>query len=328
MTLALPAHLSPLALRLGRVDELAGDIAMSCFGFVKSNPLELRERRDETRASLFVHSIGEVPPAIGLVFSDAVNQLRSALDNALVLLIEHERGSPLSGRAEQSAQFLIHEDEAKYHQGLKRLVPHLPELAVDAPLGRRMYELQPFRPVESIRQMTTRRAETQHGGHHLRVLQQYSNTDKHRRPHVFAVGNARTVSMTGGASIHAEGVSELAVGQEISSTSVGSNEIIEVMPFVGIRRPIADELVPPGAELNELHRYIAEVALPRLADLPEGVVFLPGVDLRSLHLSEDERAATASGTYAHERHGRAFAMEVFRADLEGHGEVQIPVQER
>lgn len=327
---ALPTYLASLTLRLGRVDELAEDIAELCFGFARSNPLELRERREAGRASLVVHSIQSVPPVIGLVFSDAINQLRSTLDNALVLLIEQGRGDSLSGRAERAAQFLIHEDEAKYAAALKRMLPVLPELAIDAPLGRRMFDLQPFRPLETIRQMKTRRSDTGNGGHHLRVLQEYSNSDKHRRPHVLAVGNAKTRSTTGAAEVHTQDVSELAIGQEVSSTQIGSNEIVEVWPFVGVRRPLGTELVPPGAELNELHRYLAEVALPRLADLPDGVAFPPKVDLRSLRLSELERAVTAAPGYAHDRLGRRFSMEVVHNELDalrrGKSDVQIPAQ--
>ena len=330
MNSALPTYLASLALRLGRVDELAQDIAELCFEFARSNPLELRERRDAGRASLLVHSIQTVPPAIGLVFADAINQLRSTLDNALVLLIEQERGNSLDSRAERAAQFLIYDDEAKYVAAVKRMLPVLPELAVDAPLGRRMFDLQPFRPLELVRQMKTRRPGAGYGGHHLRVLQEYSNSDKHRRPHVFAVGNAKTRSTTGVAEVHTEDVSELAVGQQITSTQIGSNEVVEVWPFVGVRRPLSAELVPPGAELHELHRYLAEVALPRLADLPDGIAFPPQVDLRSLRLSELERAATAASSYAHDRLGQRFGMEVLMHDLDalrrGESGVQIPTQ--
>jgi len=331
MSSTFPAHLNSLALRLGHVDELAEDIAELCFAFVRSNPLELRERREAGRAYLIVHKIDEVPPVLGLLFSDAINQLRSSLDNALVLLIEHTRGARLTGPAERAAQFLIYDDESKYLEALRRMLPKLPELALDEALGRRMYELQPFRPLERIREMRTRRAGATHGGHHLRVLQEYSNADKHRRPHVFGVGNAKTRSITGAADVHAEDVSEVAVGQQVSATDVGANEIVEVWPFVGLRRPLAGELVPPGAELNELHRYVAELAIPRLAGLPDGVSLPPRVDLRSLGLSEAERAATASITYAHERLGWRFSMEVAQAEFEarrrGDSGVQIPVQE-
>lgn len=331
MGTVLPDYLSSVALRLGRVDELAEDIAELCFAFVRSDPLELRERRAGGKASLFVHGIDQVPPAIGLVFSDAINQLRSVLDNALVLVIEMERGVSLTGPAERAAQFLIYDDETKYRTALRRLVAHLPELAVDAPLGKRIYELQPFRPLEQIRQMRTRRSVTAHGGHHLRVLQEYSNADKHRRPHVFAVGNAVTRAATGAVKVGVENVSQLEIGQVVSSTSLGASGVVEIWPFVGVHRTLADELVPPGAELCELHRYMAEIALPRLAGLPEGAVFPPGVDLRSLRISDAERVATAESTYAHERLGFRFALEMRQVELdaqrEGRGTIRVPRQE-
>jgi|GEM_PF-4075598 len=331
MSQGLPAHLASLALRLGRVDELVADIAHACFAFVRSNPVEMRERRRGDTAELFVHAVDPVPPIIGLAFSDAVNQMRSTLDNALVLLLEQERREPLTGRAERAAKFLIHEKEAEYYNTLKPMLRHLPELAPDQPLGLRMFEMQPFRPLERIRQMRVRSGNGDtHGGHHLRVLQAYSNADKHRRPHIFTVGNAALASTMGAASFHTAPLAELVEGQVISSTRDKKIDVIEFWPFVGVRRPDVGELVPPGAELDELHRYLGQVALPRLAGLPQGSFFPPQVDLRSLGRTEQERVATASPSYAHARLGLHFGLEVQRheRELAARGEIDIQLPRR
>ncbi|MDJ1113795.1 hypothetical protein [Microbacterium dauci] len=313
-----PELLVPLALRLSRADELAEDLAGRCFEWARAGGTRFDERRSDGFAELYVASVDPVPPIVRLLFSDAVNQLRSALDNAVVLLIEHERGEPLTRDALLKSNFPIRNSEHLYDRAVARAIGELPELAKSHPIGQSIYELQPFRPLEKVREMTRRSGEA-HAPHHLRALQEYSNADKHHRLRAVAVGSAMTRSMTGAAHV-LETPTELSLGLAISRVAIGSHDVIEAWPYICMERPITGALVPPGAELNDLHRFVSEVALPRLGESVGATRFPPNVDIRTRGMTDSERVASGGLTYAHQREGARFAREAMSAGRE----VQIP----
>jgi hypothetical protein len=321
----LPDRAHSLALRLGRVDDLAMDIARACFQYAASDPLEIDERRDEGVAELYVAAVDPVPPIVSLLFSDAINQLRSSLDNALVLQIEHLRREPLDTEALRSVKFLIYNDSGAYADAIKRTVKRLPELDITEPLGRAMWELQPFQVLENIRGMEMRGGERATGPHHLTVLQEYSNADKHRRLRVSAVANATIRSATGAAELISSSRA-WKVGEAVARTPVGSLDVVEIWPYVSIERALTGEIVPPGAELYELHRYVAEVVLPKLLDI-EDDAFAPAIDLRTPKLTTSERMATAGAAYAHKRAGAEFvadAADILQREASEGNAVRLP----
>lgn len=313
------AILSPIALRLGRVDEVAADLADACFDYVTSESVQFDARHDDGYEELYVSSIAPVPPIVSLLVSDALHQIRSALDNAVVLLIEHVRAEALEPEALAKSKFIISERSEWYERSVQRVHGLLPELGPDHPIGEAIFEMQPFRPLERIRRMRQRRADSA-PVHHLLALQGYSNADKHHHLRALATGNARVESMTGKAEVFAV-PTMLQVGMTLSRTRIGETDYVDTAPYICMERPISGELVPPGAELNELHRYVAEVAINRLAKAADvHGVLPPAVDLRGRGMTDDERLATAGSTYAHDRKGRQFAEEAAGREQE----VRVP----
>ena len=78
---ALPPDLVPVALRLARADEAVFEIADISSLWSMAGPLEMEQRRNGDRSTSVLTGIRPVPPRLWLLFSEAINHLRAAIDN-------------------------------------------------------------------------------------------------------------------------------------------------------------------------------------------------------------------------------------------------------
>ena len=73
------------------------------------------------------------------------------------------------------------------------------------------------------------------------------------------------------------------VGQLVSTGPIGAMVYMDMLPAVMIERPTDNAgSVPPGRELNQLHRYVAEVAIPTLLTGLALPGLLPQLDLNAV----------------------------------------------
>ncbi|KUG52950.1 hypothetical protein AVL61_12050 [Kocuria rosea subsp. polaris] len=174
-----------VALRVGRADELGLQAVHDSHLWPRQGPVELVSRVDDQAKSLMLRSVAPVPPRISLLFSEAVHQLRAALDNVVFNLASETVPGPMTEKQVKAASFPIARDDAALRGWTKRMRRDgLPGLT-DGALSDRIACLQSFvdfgRQIESVipwlGQMLGMPLDRVHA---LMLLQEYSNQDKHR----------------------------------------------------------------------------------------------------------------------------------------------------
>jgi hypothetical protein len=181
----LPADLYPVAMRIARADECAyamGELA-ALWSF--EGPLDLEQVRSGDRFTTRVSMIRPIPPRISLLFSEAVNHLRAALDNVVWYMVEAAQG-PVTGRTALKVNLPIHDDETKLDNWRRdRVGAGLTAFDSATTLGERIRSLQPFVDKSAgipstgtwLAAYTGTEVEPAYA---LKLLQGYSNDDKHR----------------------------------------------------------------------------------------------------------------------------------------------------
>lgn len=93
----LPVGLESVALRLARADQLIYELARGAFGWSSGDtPIDLGyEWVCPHRLNLVVRGVREIPPILPMLFSEAVNHLRAAIDNTVFYLVGQAHGGPL-----------------------------------------------------------------------------------------------------------------------------------------------------------------------------------------------------------------------------------------
>ena len=180
-----------MALRLGRADALTHELAQLCFGWSKgpgnTGALELEPvwvGREEV--DLVVRRVREVPPVLAMLFSEAVNHLRAAIDNTVFHLVTKARTRRMTPAQARGVAMPIHQKPDQYHRWAeKKRKEKVPELA-DGTLAGRILALQPFRdPTTTVSSISDELAGymgvVPGRVHPLTLLQDYPNHDKHRQ---------------------------------------------------------------------------------------------------------------------------------------------------
>ena len=137
--------------------------------------------------------------------------------------------------------------------------------------------------------------------HPLKLLQGYSNDDKHRS---IRVAVPRTSGPSADrTSVNARSFVELQVGDVVFEGSLGQPVIVEQTTAVQIPRPDPyTALVGPAHEISQLASYVAHTAVPQLVtgmSLPDSLPM--HVDLDDSGLGELERLTNGDQTAARER---------------------------
>lgn len=153
----LPDELVPVAFRLARADTVAGELGDVCLSWSRGDddngPLELVQvARELGFLDLDVKSIRPVPPIAAMLFSEAINHLRSALDNVVYYLAEQANGHAFTSQEASLVQFFIRSDQAAYDKKVAELASKrgLSQLAPGHLLGDRMRALQPFNDARTV----------------------------------------------------------------------------------------------------------------------------------------------------------------------------------
>lgn len=246
-------------------------------------PLQLEQVRRGDEVQTFLKSLRPVPPATSLLFSEAVNHLRASIDNVVWYLTEQEHGN-LSGRAASLISMPILESSEAFEKWTsRRQKQKIPRFGAETTLGKRLRTLQPFvdlksavpsfgRVLESLMNVEVESA------HPLRLLQAYSNADKHRS---IRLAGARTFSSTDAQPLLAQdlGHKELRVGDPMGPPSPwGQMIILETSTAVMVQRPWPfGAWANPVKELTAMRRHIAHFVIPTLLQGSEVPSDLPPV---------------------------------------------------
>ncbi len=86
----LPPALYLAAMRIARADECAYAIGKLAATWSFEGPLDHLQTRNGECFSVEVRKIRPIPARISLLFSEAVNHIRSALDNVIWHLVEQD----------------------------------------------------------------------------------------------------------------------------------------------------------------------------------------------------------------------------------------------
>lgn len=316
----LPPALYPVALRIARADECAFQIGELAAQWSFDGPLDLVEVQTGDRSSMRVRGIRPIPPRIHLLFSEAVNHLRAALDNVVWHFVDSEQG-PVTGRAAHRVNLPIVDDEKAFADWQRdRLKVGLTAFGSTTALGQRVHDLQPF--VDQAASIPSMRPELSplmdtpvEMVHPLKLLQGYSNQDKHR---MIRVCLPRT---SGGRvdqiSPRSRRFTELEIGHIVAEGRRGEYIEVEQTTGVMVQRPDPfAALVSPGQEISRLTTYVAHTAVPLLVT---GLA-LPGslplsVDLDDSGLTDLQRLQAGGRESAGTRlNRRMFTMSIEAAN--------------
>lgn len=317
----IPEALHPVAMRLGRADQLAFELAEVALRWSRGpddqGPLSLRQvERQRGFLDVEVSGIRPVPPVAATLFSEAIHHLRAAVDNAVFYMVEANREEPLSERAARAVSMLIYEDPSQFEAKVNSLVKQgLTEFASSAPLGRRIASLQPFEDGASVSAIPPGLSAMMGGpepshGHPLILLRDYSNEDKHRAIRLAAarimIQRPDDLSRT-----RLLGMREMEVGGVVAVVKKGVPTEVDTSPALHVQRPNGGVWVGPGYELDSLTRHVADVVLPTIITglaLPAG---LPAqVDLSDTGATLAERLHQGASKRAHDR-ARELATQAY-----------------
>lgn len=311
-------------MRIARADECAFEIAELASQWSLSGPLDLVQIRRGDRYTVQVRGIRPIPPRIHLLFSEAVNHLRAALDNVVWHLVVAEQG-PVTGYAAVLVNLPIVDDEAGFTRWQnKRVREGLTAFASTGEIARRVRELQPFVDlsvgIPSLRPELASLMDTPaEPAHPLKLLQSYSNEDKHRTIRA-------TVPRSSGGRVdqfspQSRRFVELNVGDVVVKGVWGEYAELEHSPGVLVQRPeLYAAFVSPGQEISRLAAYVAHVAVPRLLMGSAAPEPLPlQVDLDDSGLTDLQRLQAGG----HEPAGERFTSRMTQLYLEASGR---PVQ--
>lgn len=170
----LPAHQSHMLYTIAHADGLIERMGDALYDYLQVGPFELESRVRDGREEVVVRSVRPIPEAVSRLASDALNQLRSAMEHALYAEVEHLMGRSLDASEAQAIEMPVKTtpEALKVWFNHKRLRT-LPELQAAGILGKRVEALQPFNADDDQ-------------AHPLKVLAEHTNLSKHRMPAVAA----------------------------------------------------------------------------------------------------------------------------------------------
>lgn len=305
----LPTDLHPVAMRIARADECAYAMGELAAKWSFEGALDLEQVRHGDRVTTRVRMIRPIPPRISLLFSEAINHLRAALDNVIWHLVEAAQGQ-VTGRAATLVNLPIYDDQIKFDGWCRdRVAAGLKAFGAATDLAQRIQSLQPF--VNSGSGITSTGpflagytgTPLEHA-HPLKLLQGYSNDDKHRaiRVAVPRSSGGRVDQLSAGS----RAFTELRAGDVIFEGVWGEPVLIEQTIAVLISRPDPyTALVAPANEISQLTAYVAHTAVPQLVtglSPTNSTNFLPmKVDLDDSGLIDLDRLAAGDPRTAQER---------------------------
>lgn len=295
----LPVELEPVAFRLARADECAYEIGDLTSAWSSNSPVRMCETIDNGMVTAKVDSIRPIPPKVAVLFSEAINHIRASIDNVVWHVVKNEIGT-LTPQVERLVAFPITRSEEAFASWCaKRVRNGLTIFAEGSTLGKRLKTLQPWEdtiasvPSSHLRFSAIRRQPVENAGA-LALLQQYSNSDKHRS---VKLAVSRTFSSHYDSPIFDQDLSPqlLTPGATIHQIKQGEVSLLELNTAAVVARPEPfTEFVNPAAEINYLRKYASETVIPTLLvglTLDRGLP--PNVDLSDTGETHRERLSNA-----------------------------------
>lgn len=299
-------ELLPVAMRLARVDQLTYEAGALATYWSRRAPLTIKQEHRDGMNHLVVGAVSPIPPLIALLFSEAINHLRAAIDNALLIKLESVCSAPLTDSQIKNVAFPIHIDTDKLTDWTKSTRRKGPKELTEGPLADTILRLQPVNDKESAAPIYTKIVaqgigSDQKSEHPLLLLQAYSNADKHRQLRLAASG-AFVMDANGTFAINMG--TNLEVGQSLYSLPIGIYAEIDTSPYVAVQRATSGEWAGVGGELNAIQRYVADTVIPMIMTglaHPKGLP--PQIDLSDNSQKLRQRLNEGKWAYAHERTG-------------------------
>ncbi|ACL39836.1 hypothetical protein Achl_1860 [Pseudarthrobacter chlorophenolicus A6] len=290
----LPEALELVALRLTRADQCAFKIGDLTSQWSLDGPLGFKQVRRGGTVQMILSSLRPIPPEASLLFSEAVNHLRAAIDNVVWFLVEQEQGD-LTGSLAAQVSLPIVESQEDLDKWTRRR-SKITALASETTLGRRVQAIQPFAYPKSLvpsigQTLAALTGQDVEMAHPLRLLQAYSNADKHRAIRLAA---ARTFSSTDAVPMAAQNLAhhELKVGDALGPpTPWGEVSFVDTNTAAMVQRPDPfSAWVNPVKDLNAIRRHVSKVVIPILLtglEMPHGLP--PGIETGDNGASHRER---------------------------------------
>lgn len=316
----LPEQLEPVVARLARVDDAIGEMG-DLAGQWSLDALELRQlRRSDGRYRTVVGAVRPIPPAISLLFSEAIGHLRASLDNVVWHLVTANRGG-LDDHAARAVALPIYDDPEKFTKWATSIRKRVPELGEETSLTyERVRALQPFADAARIPSVSPVLAAMMgvkvEEAHPLLLLQAYSNADKHR---AITLTVGRMIATTGVAPIFEQDrrFRTMDVGSVVAPDGQWGTPVpIEAQPAVMVERPDPwSAAVSPATEVEHLRDWVRLEAIPRLVTGANAVGnALPvAIDLGDTGERMRDRLANPSRPSARERLAAINAERYVRA---------------
>lgn len=300
----LPEPLEPVVARLARADECIYQVADLAAGWSSGHSVTVTQyrRRSDSMTRTLVTAIRPIPPSISLLFSEVIHHLRAALDNVVWALVVAESGTP-DAKAARSVALPVYTTAEQFQKWSKSTRSQVSYLAKP---GERLFErvrsLQPFTDQARIPSISPQLAaltgQTSENVHPLRLLQEYSNTDKHRAIRI-TVERAMHTTFDAPFMEQDRTFRELRVGTQLGkAVPWGTHQIIETASAVMLERPHPwQAAVSPATEAARLREWVADSAIPHLIIGSTDVEpLLPAhIDLSDNGLTLRERIAGGTG---------------------------------
>ncbi|MEV6962675.1 hypothetical protein AB0M97_26545 [Streptomyces sp. NPDC051207] len=170
----VPDHQLHVVATLAHVDQTVDRVIRTVHDYTAQEPLSLKTVVDGDQVQAVVAGIAPLPEAVPRLVADAVTQLRAVLEHTVYAEVQHMLRRSLTAEEERSIEMAASTSLADFEAWLNhRRRRGLPPLQPSAPLAQRIRTLQPFQRREP-------------GEHPLKILVEYTNMAKHRRPTVAA----------------------------------------------------------------------------------------------------------------------------------------------
>jgi hypothetical protein len=345
----LPPAFAPLLFKLSRANDLSGQLFDTLMDFGKQDLMELETIERDGRSIVHLKSVVQPPPAVGLIFGDVINQIRATLDHAVLLLVEAERGEPLSRTLSKLTSFPVSRTEKAFADWCKGKQRSIPELGKGTEIASRIESLQPYHASQIDSEASIPGDDAgaqlfktpvaadgtplvQH--HPLIGMAEWSNEDKHRRLNVAIVRSVYQGIMPDpeyhqGTPAYEwlPGSNDLMPGTDLYSVPAGETLVADVVAYPAIMRPETRLWRPIAPEINTYQRWVAEIALPYLLSgswstpaLPSDLTTSGSLDFAAFKSSGSEGYAWRSPSHMekirvadrrYEERGRKFTEEYF-----------------
>lgn len=267
----IPPELEMAIFRLARADQATFDLGVLSLEWSRSGregPIDLYQVEEQPGTlGLRVANVRSIPPAISMLFSEAIHHLRACLDNTVFTIVEQLEGA-LTDRQARRVAMPVQRESSKLDQWFRENgKAGLSALDMMSSLAPRIRDLQPFASRDKVSSLSDSLAFLMGvkavSEHPLLLLQRYSNEDKHRN---IRTGAARMIIQRSDESFFNSDRRLRPVQRgDLLFTIPGTTPVeIDMNAAVLVQRPDGGEWVSPAQELDLLRKYLADVAIPTL----------------------------------------------------------------